>query len=180
MKRLALLVSLFALALPAFAAAPAPVSGRVALAEGAGQSGTTGAVIDFTWKNTTSPACPTTSPTSCASNYTVVDTTGLASGAALPTAACTSTNSSDCVAATSIPLTSTVTLPGTNTAVTGYQYMPLDPINTTVAYTHTYVLVTNGYDALGSATSVPSATATVTYTPFILAPATGFSGSVAP
>lgn len=153
---------LLALSVPAFAASP--FSATVVAGQGATGSPL---VVSFTWTNPTQAACPGTNPTSCASNYTLVDTTGLSSGAALPTAACTATVTTACVAAASISITSSA-----------YTYTPLEAISSTASYSHTYVLVTNGFNSVGQAITANSSSATVTYTPFTLPAVTGFAGSI--
>lgn len=122
--------------------------------------------VQFTWGNPIQTTCPGTNPSSCATNYTLMDTTGLAVGT-LPTAACSTAVQTGCIAATGIALTAT-----------SYQYTPLVAISPTTAYSHTFVLQTNGYDALGQAATAPSNTASVTYTPYTLPTVGNFAGSV--
>ena len=170
MKNFLLALTVLAGTFPALAQRPVPLAAQIKAipSAAAGQSSGTVLVVAFTWTNPTVTTCPVSSPSSCATNYTLVDTTGLAVGAALPTTPCTTTLQTSCVAATGIALTAD-----------SYQYTPLVAISSTVSYSHDFVLVTNGYNSSGVAATADSATALVTYVPpFTLPAVTNFQGVI--
>lgn len=132
--------------------------------------------VGFNWGyvgGTGPTACPATSPTACASGFNLVDTTGLAAGATLPTANCSSTVQTQCIAAA-------ILFTSGSTAPTSYSYTPLVPINTNTNYNHTFVLVEIGYNSLGQAITSASNTATVSYTPYQLPAINNFQGGLSP